>query len=601
MSTKILGTEGVEKFRDIGTIGDGFIASGVRNNKGNGGYDNYISHLPFNLDTLMEQTDGGVTNERNSSIIVLDDLNSAYISGHNVQYGIKGSGNSYVLGVMSSNAPNSFNFSCDIPRIAMIDNLLDRNNNYSAQSALINHQQTIDDVVSETGATIIFLFNVDYIFDNYTTLQGTNDPRHGYIKNLIEYAHDTKNLIVGIIIGPSKSKAINVSDAIDGKTRYNYDHSAKVNLVMLEHEYWNCYYEVEPTITEYHHTASSPFIFPSNTIYNMAPPNNGNPFLNSGSPADKDAFFQILVEDHFKLLQEINSRKTHTTNLWKSFDYNRFIINKGSTINYTPTYYENLIGTPNNNTITENAFRYKYAQVTRTVTDGVFLVYYRTTSFILPNGQINFDLNIIANPQSDYVPRLNGLAIGGGYNFAKTLKVIPLHSAEPSFLGGWLGGTNRPNILEQAYADQYSGIFALDFPSSISQIEHVANGWYTAAHMNGISYTLGPNDPFNSIHENLICNSYQNPVSITENTLEEPRFISAPNPIQNELIIATTSKYISNRTTISIYNMQGGLIYSKKLTEAQTIINTSIWNTGLYILNIQDENHINYNELFTKI
>ena len=57
-NVKRIGVLGVEKFRDIGTIGDGYIASVVRNNKGLGGYDNYISHLTMALDTIMEETDG---------------------------------------------------------------------------------------------------------------------------------------------------------------------------------------------------------------------------------------------------------------------------------------------------------------------------------------------------------------------------------------------------------------------------------------------------------------------------------------------------------------------------------------------------------------
>jgi len=125
-SSENYGVNGTEKFRDIVITGDGFIAAGVRNNKGEGGYDCYIEHLDIQLLSFYNETFGGKTNERLGSLMINDLGTHAWFAGYNIEYKIANSGNAYIGGV--STQLNSSMVSCESPRVLLVDKLVSNNN-----------------------------------------------------------------------------------------------------------------------------------------------------------------------------------------------------------------------------------------------------------------------------------------------------------------------------------------------------------------------------------------------------------------------------------------------------------------------------------------
>jgi type IX secretion system substrate protein len=67
------------------------------------------------------------------------------------------------------------------------------------------------------------------------------------------------------------------------------------------------------------------------------------------------------------------------------------------------------------------------------------------------------------------------------------------------------------------------------------------------------------------------------------------QFAILPNPAKNELFL--TSKYTSGTLTLKIFNLEGKLLSNQTLEVAnQTSIDVSSLTSGIYFLNIEDEN-----------
>lgn len=612
---KNLGIIGTEKFRDIGVINDGFIATGVRDNKGLGGYDNYVSHLNVNLDTLMEQTDGGIRNERNTGMIISKDLNSAYLVGHNETYGYVESGNSYVLGVLTKNFANSWGFSCELPRIMFLDKLLDNNNNYSMMPNLDNHQPVINEIAS-WGVDILFLYDVDYLFA--TSSITYQDPRVKKLISLIEFAHDTKGITIGFITGPSRDKVINVSEAIDGKIKFNYDFSTKINLVMLEHEFWNAgRVDVNsqngnrtmalsaPRLSEFNHSTQNPFRFPSGKDLSYNPPYNGNkkanPFTSAAGtfdPIDADAYYRMMIKDHIDMLQAMHDNKTHQANAWKNFDYISYMDNLSNVTassqvsSYSPKYYQNVYnnnGGPNND-VTIEVFRQEYSLDVRPITNATFLVYYRGLNYTSA-GNVDYGLG----QGDDYDERLIGLGQPHPTS-GMPFRAIPLFSAEDvvcglaDFLGPWLGGSNRPNIAELNYADQFKTDFTPTNAAVANEVRHSATAWFKYTCMTNKSYSLAVNDPFTSIHERINCVPFSPPLGYDKPELSKNKIGLYPNPTNDIVFIEMADQVAGSLLTLEVFASNGNLI-SKKLydLEQKTYYDLSKLPNGVYFFTFRNE------------
>ena len=644
INIKRLGFVGVEKFRDIGLIGDGFIAAGVRNNKGLGGYNNYVSHLTLNLDTIMEETDGGETNERNSSLLITKDLVSAYTAGHNTQYGLVNSGNSYILGVLTVNAPNNWNFSCDIPRIIYIDEMLNPSNNSLSGSNMKNWTTTIGDVKS-MNADIIFLYDVDKLLAVYGTIS-SQDQRIKDLKAFLNYAHQSPNdLSIGLVVGPSKYKVGEVTNALNGLKRWNYDFSDKINLVVLEHEFWNLHKLDQNgdhmTLSEFMHDPAHPtnpkfWNFHNSNLTFTRNPNGANeianPFLEtnalyntSATHSERDDFFRAMVEDHFKMLEYLNDQKSNSAPIWKVFDYLAYTKNlalssppSGYYSGYTAKYYKELLSyTGPNPAIDIFDFTNYYGQRTRYKTAGTFLVYYRTWDPSGPNTHFSsnnlttalpsYGLNI-PNPSSadDYVYRLIELADDNTwippYSTMEPFRVIPLHSAEEptcgeNLMGAWLGNGNRYNIVEWEYANQYRDDFKLYHSSITPEIKHVANAWFKYSCMRSqfgsFSLRTSPaTEPFTGIHDIFKCHVYSIPtipIGVVEDDVEDAIDVY-PNPVQSKVTVSYDNFNEQDNYLILLSSLDGRVVFKSELEGAKHEINLQSLPQGVYVIQLVSQN-----------
>ena len=74
----------------------------------------------------------------------------------------------------------------------------------------------------------------------------------------------------------------------------------------------------------------------------------------------------------------------------------------------------------------------------------------------------------------------------------------------------------------------------------------------------------------------------------TETIALTPEFNIYPNPVTNELSVEFPSAV--TQATISVYSVLGTLVYSSTMDQWNSKINTSEWNTGVYLMNINTAN-----------
>jgi hypothetical protein len=74
----------------------------------------------------------------------------------------------------------------------------------------------------------------------------------------------------------------------------------------------------------------------------------------------------------------------------------------------------------------------------------------------------------------------------------------------------------------------------------------------------------------------------------TETIALTPEFNIYPNPVTNELSVEFPSAV--TQATISVYSVLGTLVYSSTMDQWNSKINTSEWNTGVYLMNINAAN-----------
>ena len=74
----------------------------------------------------------------------------------------------------------------------------------------------------------------------------------------------------------------------------------------------------------------------------------------------------------------------------------------------------------------------------------------------------------------------------------------------------------------------------------------------------------------------------------TSDIISIPEFNIYPNPVTNELSVEFPSAV--TQATISVYSVLGTLVYSSTMEQWNSKINTSEWNTGVYLMNINAAN-----------
>ena len=61
-----------------------------------------------------------------------------------------------------------------------------------------------------------------------------------------------------------------------------------------------------------------------------------------------------------------------------------------------------------------------------------------------------------------------------------------------------------------------------------------------------------------------------------------------PNPVKNELTVEFPAAVA--QATISVYSILGILVYESKMDQWNSKINTSDWNSGVYLMNVSSAN-----------
>lgn len=573
-------TTGQEKFRDLVLASDGLLCGGVRNNKGEGLYDIYIHHLDGNLLTILEETFGGSTSERLSSLMLDETLTKSFFAGHNIEYTISESGNAYLGGITTQlTAPQT----CLTPRILLVDRLV------GPGAAGVN---TWLNLANSTGvistahthnANIVLLYDVDKIFD--PSLTATDSTKNQVYQFVTDIAGATPSITVGFIVGPDMDKIAQVADIMKGVIRNGMTLSGKVNYVMLEHEYWNVSADAG------NWSVLNPNEY--GTGFTSNPWDNSPPL---GDQNTRSQYFWHMAKDHESLLQEIDQELQTNQNWWGALDYIGFLHhhNDATTSYYdlSSTSYSTLSSLSDADAFKSNAAEHFIDEV-----DFTFLAYYRKSSF--PNhfengnnttGVPNYD---IADSTTGFGSRLK--AYLDAKSFAKggvnKFRHLALFSNEQpvcgdSLLGVWLSNSaNDYNKAENAFNTQWA---TSNCSTCIANSDQSGYGWFKFNCMND----HGAFSNYNQVS----CASTVN-ISITEQSiLNEMAFEIFPNPTDGIAVLKI--QYDQSRPTyIKVYDSQGTLVFQKKLLQEETEVSFADLSSGLYIVSLVSQGVISNKKL----
>ncbi len=570
---------GQEKFRDLVLAADGLLCGGVRNNQGEGLYDVYIHHLDGNMLTIMEETFGGSTSERLSSMMLDETLTKSFFAGHNIEYTISGSGNAYLGGITTQlSTPQT----CLTPRVLLVDQLVGQGSsgintwiNLANSSGVINTAHT-------HNANIVLLYDVDRIFAQGSgATSATKDEVYQFVTDL---ASATPSITVGFIVGPDMDKIAKVANIMKGVIRAGMTLSGKVNYIMLEHEYWNV--SADP--------GNWSVLDPSEYGSGL----NANPWLTnppSGLAIERDQYFWHMAKDHESLLQEIDQELQTNQNWWGAIDYIGFLHHHDNvTTNYfdlSATSYSTLTALAN-----ADAFKANAAENFIDEVDFTFLAYYRVSSnnnhFIGGNstGVPNYD---IAASTTGFGSRLK--AYSDAKSFAKgginKFRHLALFSNEQpvcgdELLGGWLNNSaNDYNKAEDAFNTQWA---ASNCSTCIADSDQSGYGWFKFS-------CIDDHGPFSN-YDQVSCAGTVN-ISIAEQGLMEDRIFEIfPNPT-NGMVVLKTDYDFTRPTFLRVYDSHGSLMLEKKLLEKETKVNFEKFPSGFYIVSLTSERLISNQKL----
>lgn len=601
------GISGVEKFRDIVSTTDGFICAGTRNNKGEGGYDCYINHMDISFSTFFEETFGGTTNERLSSLLINNSSTKAWFAGYNAEYTVSNSGNAYVGGVTTQLAANNQS-QCELPRIMLIDRLVEpgKVNDWWR----LANWSVVGQRCEDFGVNIVFLYDVDLIFKPGSgASQATKDEVFKMIRDL-----KWRGIRVGIVAGPEISKLKAINDIMTGITTTSIQLPGKVNYIMLEHEFWNWQKSSEIVVLDPNDYGAS---WTSQNPYTNY--QNSNNILDL---ANADEYYWHLTKDHKTLLEEIDAHLPQNKNWWGAMDYISFLNRIDNP--YSPsqvTLYQNFengkvlydIKSPNINNLTvintPQLYRENLAEEFISLVDFTFLVSYRvatqSTHFINTNNTITSVPNYAFSLASENW-HLRHEAYAAKSNFAKDtvsqkFNFIPLFSNEQlscvifglkeEHLGKWLGANNGYNTYhrnEQAYYDQW-----FNAPSHCldcnTETQLAAFGWYKYGCIASHGLFSDPNGL--NPHRRILCGSANvNPLDYPDYILSQIEEVDVyPNPANTHVYVRIDEEKLYDYDIVGI---SGQKYKSGQLTEKENYIDLTDLPFGVYIFQVKTNSSV---------
>lgn len=526
---------GDEEFKDVNLTSDGFMAGGIRDNKGEGGDDVFITHFDHNGAVVLEETMGGVTDDRFNAFWLRDDLESGHFAGYDKEYGLDESGNAYVGGIVLNGFLQS-NGSCKIPRVLLVDDIFDINgatltNNIHNSSDRVAIRQFLQN----RKIDLALLYDVDVVLKEIRSgASGVSSNDLDTAMNDLDYLLTSlmsNNIKVGLITGYDRSKINFLSDFMDMTfqlNQMNYNNAGKLHFMMLEHEMW------VPSAVE--------------------------DLTGNINTSNIDAHYDVLKQDHYTLLDHMNTRKGQSGNVWATLDY--------------MNHFWNTEANGTNDSRSDVVSRQAHTVQCENKSDYMLLVYYLNNQF--SNGTDWFG-------GLDWQIRIDDLGSNSASN------IIPLFSAEyfrtqqdmcgedptTDYLGKFLDGPpanpttyvgNDFNLVENDHLSKYM----LEPVTHKNNIFISAFGWF--------KYTCVKDKNFLD-DSKVACGSYGgNALEEAENNLARIEFY--PNPttglvkvegLQDEAkvdihdisgkIIETLS--IGSNSAFSIQHLQNGIYFCK--------------------------------------
>lgn len=490
-SSKRHGISGTELLYDIGESSDGFVAGGIANNQGEGGWDNYIIHLNSTATTVtLTETMGSEKDETSHHMRILKTDPKVYFPGMTLGFEER-FGNASIMGTLSHpQGPTGAN--CDYPRIAYVDDLLLRSGgNIQGPSALLNNYQTIITKAHKYNIDYLILYGIDVLLDQwgdmgrpgYSTQEinnytGTGNINVLYCMNklvslMIHANSDPNGIVFGMAVGgydPFVNNTIaGINEIIKSTRVLNAHHSGKISMLVMEWEIWaqddlNKEFILEDLATEnaFRNSARVSALFP--TIQNHgAAPNFYLEVKNSTLGASEKeelaaAYYHKLGKLRIKHLKKLKKERDRNANIKAVFDYLATLSSLDPLVkNYYSSYDETLNSSNAGTSIPEAQWKDDFAEDilkgSEADVDGVLLADYFDPG---TNSIINYSLGSSGYQTDDF----EALATVPG----ETFNYIPLLSAEmdggckrgvDGYMGNWLGGSNNLPYAESQFTDQF--------------------------------------------------------------------------------------------------------------------------------------------------
>lgn len=624
------GLKGTEKLNDIGETTDGFIAGGIANNQGEGGWDNYILHFNSTATSVtLTETMGSEENETSNHMRINKADPKAYFPGMTLGFEER-FGNASVMGTLS-HPQGPVGANCDYPRVAYVDGLLNLTNGIvTGSTSLLSNKNAIINMAHTYNVDYVILYEIDRLFDqwkdsgyhpydqasitNYTypdkpVLQAMNH----LVTMLLEANKSPNGIVFGIAIGGSQDFIINNIDAMDlifnSMSIFNAHNAGKITMAVLEWETWNLpggEFLLKSVSDEnsFRNSARVQAIYPNFPVYNPAAPTqfytevvNPNNGLN---PSEKQelasAYYFKLSELRIDYLKQFKAERNKNANLKASMDYiGHLSSNTPAVTTFYSSYNENISSAAAGTVIVEQQFRDNMAaSLLKTAdadVDAILLANYFDPGTA---SVINYNLGASGYKTEDY----EALASVPGVDF----NCIPLFSAEMTngcvydqgFFGNWLGGSKTPAYAESQFTDQlwstYGALWGSsrpNCPTCFSKTKVKGFGWYTLNCLdNNQKNHQGTFTNFGLSN----CNGTGSYTINLNDNFENSKATIFPNPAAESFQLDLGINYNGEEFPfINIYDLNGRNVYSRQITENQTEIKIHTLATGAYIVRVNNQ------------
>lgn len=628
------GLKGTEKLNDIGETTDGFIAGGIANNQGEGGWDNYILHFNSTATSVtLTETMGSEENETSNHMRINKADPKAYFPGMTLGFEER-FGNASVMGTLS-HPQGPVGANCDYPRVAYVDGLFNfaLNGNLIGTKSLLSNKNTIINMAHKYNVDYVILYEVDRLFRQWAqtgyhnfnqasiaayphpdkpVLQAMNDLVH----MLLEANKDPNGIVFGMTIGGNQDfitdGIVSIDTIFNSLTNFNAHHAGKITMTVMEWEIWNMPSKelLLKSVADENDFRASPrvqAIYPSFPAFDPNSPkffysevvNPSVPNVNL-SNSDKQelisAYSFKLWELRIEYLKQLKNERNKNGNLKATLDYIAYLSsNTPAVTTFYSSYDESVSTAAAGTTIPEQQFRDNMAEKLLNTSDAdvdaVLLAHYFDPG---TNPVISYDLGSV----NQFSQNFNSLANVPG----EVLNVIPLFNSEMTngcvvdqgFFGNWLGGTNTPNYAEGQFIDQmwstYGALWGssrASCPTCYSNTEIKGFGWYNLNCLDDnqlnhqttfTNFGLSNCNGTGSYAINLEAEKHQDQISIF------------PNPASESFKVDFGTRYNDGKYPfITIFDLNGRILYSRQASANQVEINTESLSTGTYIVKVNNQ------------